>query len=542
MNHFTKFFSLICFTILCTTVGLRAGRIHEAVAAGDLDKVRALLETDSALLESKDNNGDTPLMIACRIPQATVANFLIDKGADVNARNQIGATPLFGVVDDPRRQVDIDLFERLIAGGADINAKLYSHCNWTVFCGIAKQGNLKKARLLINHGADINLKTPEGTPLQMAIYQGGPKEDMVKWLLENGARLQEFSFGNTELHLAAIRGFADMVPLLVKHGADVNAVNDYNHTALYYAAGHGHRKAADALIAAGADKSTIVETNYGKSPQLTETLREGEAYLWYLGGGSPCTGYAVKTKEHLLIFDPSGIDESPEAGLANGHLNPNELAGQKITMLKTHGGMWNFSRLGKIIPGADFILNVKQNSSVPSNSSNGLIIRIGDNDDTDDANIPPYRLARPNESFSIGGIQVHTIRAMQRSGMERTTGLGYLVEADGVKVFHAGLHASRNDTAQIAKYRKEIDFLKPFGPIDIVILPITGRHLDSRVVYEPYLYLLDALSPKAVYLIGDDLVTEEHKKCIEVLSARNVPVYYPEGGIATGERFYYQRD
>jgi hypothetical protein len=48
--------------------------------------------------------------------------------------------------------------------------------------------------------------------------------------------------------------------------------------------------------------------------------------------------------------------------------------------------------------------------------------------------------------------------------------------------------------------------------------------------------------PKAVYLIGDDLVTEEHRKCVDVLRARNVPVFYPEGGIAVGERFHYVRD
>jgi hypothetical protein len=89
----------------------------------------------------------------------------------------------------------------------------------------------------------------------------------------------------------------------------------------------------------------------------------------------------------------------------------------------------------------------------------------------------------------------------------------------------------------VAKYRKEIDFLKPFGPIDIAVLPIKGRHIS--IAYEPYLYLIDQLSPKAIYLIGDDLATEEHRKCLEVLRARNVPVEYPDGGIALGQRFHY---
>jgi hypothetical protein len=351
----------------------------------------------------------------------------------------------------------------------------------------------------------------------MAIHLDSNQE-MAKLLLESGAGLQAFSFGNTELHLAAMRGLAELVPLLVKHGADVNAVNEYNHTALYYAAKHGQRKTAEALVAAGANKGAIVETNYGKAPQLTAILKEGEAYLWYLGSCAPCDGYAVKTKNHLLIFNPSKIDPSPEAGLANGHLSPNELAGQKIIVLMTHRPSPydpGVSELAKALPGADFVLNYK-----PADGS------------------PPYRLATPNESFSMGGIQVHTIPAMLQVFFE-SEGLGYLVEADGVKIFHPGLHVSGNEDSQMAKYRKEIDFLKPFGPIHFAILPIKGRHISPA--YEPYLYLLDQLSPEAVYLNGDDLVTDEHRKCAEVLSARNIPVAYPEGGIAMGERFHYLR-
>ena len=92
----------------------------------------------------------------------------------------------------------------------------------------------------------------------------------------------------------------------------------------------------------------------------------------------------------------------------------------------------------------------------------------------------------------------------------------------------------------MAEFCKEIDFLKPFGPVDIAILPVSGRHIT--VNYEPYLYLIDQLRPKAIYLIGEDLVTEEHLKCIEVLKSRNVPVFYPEGGIAVGQRFHYLHD
>jgi hypothetical protein len=62
------------------------------------------------------------------------------------------------------------------------------------------------------------------------------------------------------------------------------------------------------------------------------------------------------------------------------------------------------------------------------------------------------------------------------------------------------------------------------------------------VAYEPYIYLIDQLSPKAIYLMGDKLVTKEHTKCIDVLRSRNIPVSYPEGGLAIGERFHFYND
>jgi hypothetical protein len=86
--------------------------------------------------------------------------------------------------------------------------------------------------------------------------------------------------------------------------------------------------------AAGAKKDAITESNYGKAPQFTSSLADGEAYLWCLCGHYG-GGFAVKTKNHLLIFDKTAVDDSLESGLANGRLNPHELAGQKITGLIT---------------------------------------------------------------------------------------------------------------------------------------------------------------------------------------------------------------
>ena len=316
---------LVVIAAMLIAAGLRAGEIHDAAVAGDLNKVKALLDADPTLLDSKDKDGETPLLKACNgVPddntQVATARFLIDQGANVNAIGRGGRTPLMCV--NKRQDESLDLMQRLIAKGADVNACMsYTTRKWTVFIGAAKSGNIKAARLLIQHGADINVRDIEGTPLHAVInsnrsISGNLADDrrryeaMAVLLVESGAKLQEFSFGNTELHLAAIRGFADLVPVLIRHGADVNALNDHGHTPLYYAARHGHRKAAEVLLVAGADKSAIAETNYGKASQLTASLRDGEAYLWYLASkGSPNTGYAVKTRNNRV--DPSSRTRVP---------------------------------------------------------------------------------------------------------------------------------------------------------------------------------------------------------------------------------------
>ncbi len=518
---------LVSIAPLLLAASLRAGEIHDAAAAGDLNKVKTLLAADPTLLESKDSDGNTPLISACfappsRISQVAVANQLIDQGANINARNRSGGSPVYFALRN------FDLMQRLIAKGADVNVRAYGDLT-VLHQTAAFTGDLEVAKLLIEHGADVNARSTDGTILHWAIQRNGTPE-MVTLLVKSGAQFQRTSYGNTELHLAALMGATDLARTLVHLGADVSSVNEFHHTALYYAAKHGYRRIADVLMAAGADEKTVGDANYGKAPQLAEALQPGEAYLWSLGGGNPGTGYAVKTKGHLLLFDPSSIDDSPEAGLANGHLNQTELAGQRITVLHTRmlsPSEPGVPELAQRLPGADFVLSY---APTADNTANG--------------SLPPYRLAAPHESFSVGDLAVHTVPAIHVPAMYRIfgsgEGLGYLVETDGLKIFHAGLLAARNDAAQLESFRKEVDFLKPFGPIDVVILPVKNRHLD--IAYEPYLYLLDTLAPRAVYLIGDNLASEEHKKCVEVLRARGIPVAYPEGGMAVGARFHFLQD
>ena len=70
------------------------GPIHEAVKAGDVQKVKALLTVNPDLVDSKDGYGTTPLHYAAAYDHQDVAELLLNYKADANAKNGEGSTPL----------------------------------------------------------------------------------------------------------------------------------------------------------------------------------------------------------------------------------------------------------------------------------------------------------------------------------------------------------------------------------------------------------------------------------------------------------------
>src|SRR5712691_4104834 len=71
-----------------------ASEFFNAVASGDLPRVRELLAMTPSLVNAKDGEGATPLHYAAFNGNQELARFLVEQGADVNARDErFGATP-----------------------------------------------------------------------------------------------------------------------------------------------------------------------------------------------------------------------------------------------------------------------------------------------------------------------------------------------------------------------------------------------------------------------------------------------------------------
>ncbi|MEG5038185.1 MULTISPECIES: ankyrin repeat domain-containing protein [unclassified Microcoleus] len=247
-------------------------------------EVAELLIAKGADVNAKGAYGWTPLHIAAVYDRIKVAQTLIAKGADINAWGEtqepcytICTTPLF-LARSP------EMAKLLIAKGADVNAK--NKNGWTP---LHKARSKAIAKILLAAGAKINIKEDnarngKGTTLLHNAAKIGFKE-LVEQLIKDGANVAILDsekrtplhyattkevaallmldinamdeYGNTPLHLAVDRGSQDIAELLIANGARVNARNENGQTPLYRAIAIGHNEIAALLINNGTDVNNI---------------------------------------------------------------------------------------------------------------------------------------------------------------------------------------------------------------------------------------------------------------------------------------------
>jgi len=232
-----------------------------------IECARILLE-HGADINLPDPDGRTALLLALLNFHWDFAKFLIAKGADVNAWDFWGESPLFAAVDlaAPQRtgRVDLptiesttgqDIIAVLLKSGANPNVQLKLRPPYrqavldriqapifttgaTPLIRAARGADLPTIRLLLAHGAlvdlpNINNITPllaaAGATRGMTIIDGHTVDEQetiqtVKLLKQAGADVNTVAQnGETALHTAALRGWNELVKLLVGYGAHLDA-------------------------------------------------------------------------------------------------------------------------------------------------------------------------------------------------------------------------------------------------------------------------------------------------------------------------------
>lgn len=251
-----------------------------------------------ANMDLPGTHGQTPLIVALSNGYENVAIDLIESGCNIRIRTDNGASALhYAVISECARVVKM-LLER----GADPNILCSSSDidNISPLHLACEAGNLQYAKLLIQHGAEINTEQNENSylPFISAVYGGNVQ--IIRLLLDHGADAtfklkdgftaihvalsleknhvetlaevlsceqldvnekitNEKGEPITAIHMAAERGEPQLIRMLIDRGADINVVTSHMRTPLIIACQHNMQEAAVELIEQGADVTARTE-------------------------------------------------------------------------------------------------------------------------------------------------------------------------------------------------------------------------------------------------------------------------------------------
>ena len=175
----------------------------------------------------------------------TIIQLLLEAGADANARNDRGLTPLHEGATNSNPVVTA----HLLAAGADPNG-LDNEGYTPLHYAAAQSGNGRVITRLLAAGADPLVESNDGRiPLHSALRYAGER-GVISELLEAGA-----TENLTAFQLAALEGDSATVASMLAEGADPNEADAYGWTSLHFAVPLAGPGVVSTLLAAGADSN-----------------------------------------------------------------------------------------------------------------------------------------------------------------------------------------------------------------------------------------------------------------------------------------------
>ena len=218
-----------------------------AAVAGHTKAVATLLE-HGADINARGQDGGTALHAAAFFGHVETVKLLLEKGADTTLRNNDGTTPLDATkVDWELTQfiagmLQIKVDETEVKTGRTEVAKLLGASDaferenipsveevWEA----ASEGNLSVIKQALANGMDANIKDPKSGDILLGTAALMGHTEIVALLLEHGADVNVRSKdGGTALHAAAFLGRVETVKLLLDNGADTTLRHKMGGTAI----------------------------------------------------------------------------------------------------------------------------------------------------------------------------------------------------------------------------------------------------------------------------------------------------------------------
>ena len=260
--------------------------IHHAVHGGCSKETLQAIIDHGADVNATNKNNETALMGACGKGNTDAIDVLLNAGADSNVTNVAGATWIhYAVIGGCSKET----LHAIIDHGADTNAT--NKYNVTALMGACEKSNTEAIDVLLNAGADGSVTdVMDATWIHYAVH-GGCSKETLQAIIDHSAEVNATNKTNvTALMLACGKSNTDAIDVLlnaeadstvtdfmdatwihyavlgdctskeilqaiIDHGADANATNKENVTALMAACLETNTDTIDVLLNAGADST-----------------------------------------------------------------------------------------------------------------------------------------------------------------------------------------------------------------------------------------------------------------------------------------------
>ncbi|XP_030053732.1 protein phosphatase 1 regulatory subunit 12C isoform X1 [Microcaecilia unicolor] len=233
----------------------RSAQFLAACAGGDLSEARTMLQAageNDRVVDSTNADGISALHQACIDENLEVVEFLVDHGANVNQADNEGWTPLHVAASCSY----LEIAEYLLKHGANIAAV---NCDGDVPLDISEDDCMENLlqEEIAKQGIDVTAAKREEEEAML--------QDARQWL--NAGRIEEVRHPRTgagALHVAAAKGYIEIMRLLLQAGYDPNSRDKDGWTPLHAAAHWGVEEACRILVENLCDMTAL--SNAGQRP------------------------------------------------------------------------------------------------------------------------------------------------------------------------------------------------------------------------------------------------------------------------------------